>query len=155
MMSYKNINSHQGGFAIITAVFVLVIVAAIAGMMGTLIAHGKQENALSLQESRAYYAAVSGLDWTVSRLDSGQNCAGVEGTLAMGAGTLFGSQVVITCTAESFEEGSNTITIFSISSVASLGQYGPDSDPTSKRYGSGSRTEFVSRQLSSSVFRVD
>lgn len=56
------------GFAFVTAIFVLVILAALAAFVVTLVANASTGSMLAIQGARAYQAAAAGLEWARYRL---------------------------------------------------------------------------------------
>lgn len=129
----------ENGFAMITIIFILVVIAAIGAAMAKLESQGSQLNNLSIQESRAYYAAASGLDWAVTNIQ-GNNCVDIEGQIAKSASDLYGSKITIFCQQKSYTEGTQTIIIHSIRSQATIGVY-------------GTSPSFVSRQIESTIYQ--
>jgi MSHA biogenesis protein MshP len=60
--------SAQRGFALVAAVFIVVILAGIAAYMVSVSSQNKISAGLDLQGSRALQAARSGMDWGISRV---------------------------------------------------------------------------------------
>ena len=63
---------RRSGFALVGAVFLLVVLAAGAVVLARLVAAQQGTAALSLQQARAYHAARSGIAWGTARV-SGRN----------------------------------------------------------------------------------
>jgi MSHA biogenesis protein MshP len=70
------------GFAFVTAVFLLVMLAAMAAFVVTLVANASASSALALQSARAHHAAGAALEWAAYRLRD------PDGVLAPGATAL-------------------------------------------------------------------
>lgn len=66
--------SRAAGFSLLTALFLLVVVAGIGGYLVNLSVTQHLGSALAGHESRAYYAALSGLEWVNARISGGAGC---------------------------------------------------------------------------------
>lgn len=62
--------ASQSGFTLISALFLLVVVSGLAAYMVNLATAQHTSNALSIQHARAYYAAISGLEWAAFEIRS-------------------------------------------------------------------------------------
>src|SRR5512141_963987 len=92
----------QTGFSLVSAIFLLVVMAFLGAAMVTFSANQQKSAAMDVMGSRAYQAARAGVEYgayQVLRVDPAV-CAGATilpaGTLA---GTLGGFVVVVTCVA--------------------------------------------------------
>ncbi len=94
----------ERGFAIVTAIFILVVLAALGGFMVTIATSQQIGSALDVQGVRAYQAAKAGLEWGIyKRQRDGMACVTGAGTtnsfaLPAGATTLSGFRVTVVCT---------------------------------------------------------
>jgi MSHA biogenesis protein MshP len=61
--------SKQRGVSIITAIFLLLLFAALAGFMASLMTSSNMTSALDVQGMRARQAAQAGLEWGLFQLD--------------------------------------------------------------------------------------
>ncbi len=123
----------QRGFSLIAAIFLIVVLAALATFAVRIAVTQQETQNLSLLEMQAQAAAQSGLEYGANRaLKYGQCQSSVALTLA-GAG-LKGYAVVVKCTATPHFAGKNS---YALSSTASRGVYG--------------RADFVARQVSRTV----
>ena len=112
--------SVQQGFAAITAIFLIVVLAALGGFMLTFSNTQQLTSAQDIQGSRAYWAAHAGLEWGVGNvLRRAAVCPAASKSLPGGTDTFEGGfTVVITCSMLSYDEAGKTKTIFSFTSVA-------------------------------------
>lgn len=69
-------NSHQQGFSLVTAIFLLVVIAALGAFAVTLSTTQHQSAALDAMGSRAYQAARAGIEWATYHVS--QTAPGVE-----------------------------------------------------------------------------
>ncbi|MDY7547910.1 hypothetical protein QN360_14735 [Glaciimonas sp. CA11.2] len=138
----------QRGFALMTAIFLLVVLAGLGAVMVTLSTVQQTTSAQDLQGSRAYQAARTGIEWGVyqamkpeqTNLPSGQTpyvCPANPTTLSHLAGALTGFSVRVDCTSTTYTEGPNQIGAMQFIVTASLGT------PRS--------TQYVERQMSATI----
>jgi MSHA biogenesis protein MshP len=120
----------QGGFSIITAIFLLVVLGGLGTMMVTFFVGQQQSSALDVMGSRAYQASRAGIEWAafnVNQQPVGNQWLGC-GTLVpplFSAGDLGGDlssfSVTLTCSAASATEATATIWVYNLTSTASSG----------------------------------
>ena len=129
----------QKGFSLVTAIFLLVVLAALGAAMMTFFTSQQQSSALDVLGSRAYHASRTGIEWGAYQiLRNNGGCAAASQTLSAGtlAGTLSVFDIQVACTATAHSEVTATngnITVFSITSTATRGAAG--------------QADFVERQL--------
>jgi MSHA biogenesis protein MshP len=110
-----------GGFALVPALFLVVVVGLLA-VIAVRVTTAQQETAtLSMQQARALAAARAGIDWAAYNALNG-SCAG--GTLTLSAASLAGYTVVVTCVATAFTDGGGSYQSYSIGATATFGNYG-------------------------------
>lgn len=132
---FNKIKYLQIGASIVTAIFLLVVLAGLGAMMVSFFAVQQQSSALDVLGSRAYRAARAGIEWgayNVSITPAGNlwaGCAGfpgpAPGPVLFAAGAL-GEDLApfaanMTCTAASAVEAGNTIWIYNLSSTSTAG----------------------------------
>ena len=106
----------EHGFAAISAIFLVVVLAALGGFMVTFSNSQQLGSARDVMGSRAYWAARAGLDWGVASVTAGSACPAASTTK-----TIDGFSVVTTCSATAYSEGSTTRTIYTLKAVAAAG----------------------------------
>lgn len=104
-MSQPFPTQRQAGFALINAIFLLVVLAFLGVVMVTLSGVQSRTPVFALQGARAYHAARSGIEWGIAKIPA---CAGSADNS--------GFTVTVTCTP--------TSGIYVISSTATQGSYG-------------------------------
>lgn len=116
----------QRGFALASAIFLLVVLAALGAAMLTFSSAQHTASAMDVQGTRAYHAARAGIEWgayQVLRNDPGI-CAGsttvATPTVDPLAGTLAGFTLVVECS----QSTSGSLTAYAITSTASTGTTG-------------------------------
>ncbi len=122
--------SSQGGFSLISAIFLLVVIAALGTFAVTLSTTQQQSDALDVLGARGYQAARTGIEWaafnvTQSPVSAPAAWSGCKQPATPALGTLGGNlsafTVTVNCAAASFVEGASTIWIYDISAVAVTG----------------------------------
>ncbi|MCD6525956.1 MAG: pilus assembly protein MshP [Desulfuromonas sp.] len=119
---------NQRGFTIVQALFVLVVLALLGTYMVTLSTVQQSTVVQALQQTRAYHAARSGLEWGLARATTGVGCAGSFDSAE-------GFRVTVSCGQNDFTEGVLTYTVYDLTAVAV---------PTATPFGS---PDYVSRTL--------
>jgi len=108
-------NGHhpfQRGFAIIAALFLVVVLAALGAFMVSFSNTQHLTSAQDVQGSRAYWAARAGLEWGIVSAVSA--CPASPTSLTIDIFT-----VTVTC-AQSTYSDSDTVNMFSITAVANV-----------------------------------
>ena len=115
----------HSGFTLVTAIFLLVVVAALAAYMVNIRVVQQTTAVYGLQGARAIQAARSGLEWGISRaINPPNSCAAVSNFTDP---AFAGFTITVTCTQTAHTEGAapaGTINIYNLQSVASSGVYG-------------------------------
>jgi MSHA biogenesis protein MshP len=120
-------HAAQAGFVLPSAIFLMVMLAALATYMVTLSRTSQVSNALSIQGDRAYQAARTGIEWAawqVSIPAGPPPCPTSPTTLAPLGGVLSSFTVTVTCTPTPWTDGGNAITIYTVTSTATTGTQG-------------------------------
>ena len=132
---------RQGGFSLVTAIFILVILAALGAAMVTFSGAQQTTVAMDIQTARAYQAARAGIEWGAYRALQvpGFTCAGTPVSLSFTGTSLAGFTTLVSCTPSSHSESGNTLTLFEFTANAS--------------YGVANTPDFVARELRARVAR--
>jgi MSHA biogenesis protein MshP len=109
----------QQGFSIVTAIFLLVVLAGLGAFLVTISATQHLSSALDVQGARAYQAARSGVEWGVYQALRNSSCA--ASTPLTLTGSLSGFSTSVQCSSAPYTEGGNTVTVYQITSTASYG----------------------------------
>jgi len=113
---------REGGFALVAALVVLVVLSSIGAGMLRLSAAQRAGASGAILGARANWAAQSGIEWATHQAQSTGTCA--SGTLNLTEGALSGFSVIVSCTETLHLEGANTIRSLAIRSEASFGPLG-------------------------------
>jgi MSHA biogenesis protein MshP len=115
------VKDRQRGFSLVTAIFLLVVIAALGTFAVTLSTTQQQSSALDVLGSRAYQAARAGIEWgAYQALQNGGSCL-ASTPLAGLPNTLAGFSVTVTCTPTATTDGGAPITLYQLTSTASQG----------------------------------
>lgn len=107
----------QRGFAALAAIFLLVVLAGLGAFMLTFSNTQQLTSAQDVQGSRAYWAARAGLEWGLNRVVADSSACPVP----PGPFNVEGFTLTVTCTRNTYSEGSGTIIVFNFTSTAVVG----------------------------------
>jgi MSHA biogenesis protein MshP len=118
------------GFALIPALFLIVVLGALA-VIAVRVGIGQQQAVImSLEEARALAAAQAGIEWGAYQSVGGVgvtpqpgNCA-ASSTLDLAEASLSGFTVIVTCSVTQFANGAAIGYSYVLKSTASIGTYG-------------------------------
>ncbi len=110
------------GFALIAAIFILVLLAGVGSAMMNISATHQATASMALLGTRAYHAARSGAEWAVYEAVNSGGCPAANFTLNEAATT--GFDVVVTCSSTTHVEGPTSRDTLQIQSTASYGAFG-------------------------------
>lgn len=122
----------QRGFSLVTAIFLLVVLAGLGAAMLTFSTAQQQSSTLDILGSRAYQASRAGIEWaayqvvqasgatfsTGCRTIATQSAPQSSGALNLG-GTLSAFSVSVSCYPASAVENATTVWLYNITSTAS------------------------------------
>jgi MSHA biogenesis protein MshP len=115
--------SSERGFSLISAIFLLVVIAALGTFAVTLSTTQQQSAALDVMGSRAYQAARAGIEWGAYQVLVNNTCP--SQALTGLPNTLSGFTVNLACTPfSSYNEAGNTVNMYQLSSTALQGTPG-------------------------------
>ena len=139
---------RQHGFSLISAIFILIVLAALGAYMVTVGGTNRAASTAALQGARAYQAARSGIDWSaytiitaLNKTTARNNCNNLinGSSFTLSATGLSGFTITTTCrfTPHS-QQGTDNITVYRITSTATFGG----------TYGS---PDFIQRRISATI----
>ena len=129
----------QRGFAIVSAIFLLVVLSALGAFMVTFSTVQHTSSAQDVQGTRAYQAARAGIEWGAYQILRNTSCA-ASTSLTPPAASLTGFSVLVGCVEAAgspFTEGANMIRVYQLTATA--------------RFGTAGGTNYVERQLSAAI----
>ena len=116
----------QRGFSLVTAIFLLVIIAALVVYMTNLRVVQQTTLVYGVQGARALQAARSGIEWGIERAINGSSC-NPGTTFSPTDPPLDSFSIEVSCSSSQHVEGpaiSGTITTYRLESIATSGSYG-------------------------------
>jgi MSHA biogenesis protein MshP len=138
MSACRRDRGAERGFSLISAIFLLVVLAGLASYAVRVSVMQQQTVNLALRSAQAFHAARSGAAWAAYRAVSSGFC-GPGSTTLTEAGTN-GFSVQVSCAQSTHIEGASTIDVYLIDVLAESGLYGgPD---------------YVSRRIQTKVSRT-
>ena len=115
----------QRGFSLVSAVFLLVVLAALGVYAVRINTMQQQTVTAGLRAAQAFQAARTGVSWGAYRALAAGAC--VSGTLNLSEGATAGFSVTVTCSESSHVEGASTVRVYVFDVRAEAGAYGgPD-----------------------------
>ncbi|HEU0219924.1 MAG TPA: hypothetical protein VFQ98_03850 [Gallionella sp.] len=117
------------GFSLVSAIFLLVVIAALGTFAVTLSTTQQQSSALDVMGVRAYQAARAGIEWgayqvlPASTAAFATNCrvGATSQVVSPLPNTLAGFNVNVQCSATAHSEAAATITVYQLTSTATQG----------------------------------
>ncbi len=108
----------QTGFSIITAIFLIVVLAALGAFAVSMSRVQQMSAAFDELGARAYLAAQAGIDWGAWQVLRGAGtCAAATGSPAL-PGSLALFTVTVTCTSTSHTEAGTPVTLHQLTATA-------------------------------------
>jgi MSHA biogenesis protein MshP len=109
-------HSRERGFSIVTAIFLLVVMAGLGAAMLTFSTVQQTTSTQDLQGSRAYQAARAGVEFGLYEVTRRGVCAAT--TPVTLAGTLAAFSVTVACFTYPYTEAGHAVTVYQITSTA-------------------------------------
>lgn len=132
----------QAAFALPSAIFLLVILAALGAFILTVSTSQHMGAALDVQGERAYQAARAGIEWGL--FESARNTSCSSTTLTFAGTTLAGFATTVSCSTSSASEGGIPVTVDQITATACNQPTCPNSAPG---------PNYVERQITATLQR--
>lgn len=127
----------NAGFTLISAVFLLVVVALVAGYAVSIGSAQQADTSLALLSRRADFAARSGLEWAIARVINTDACP-ASGTSFSPAGVGISAFVVtVSCSSAVVTEGAASYSVYTVTVTAT--------------HGTESREDFARRTITAQI----
>jgi MSHA biogenesis protein MshP len=118
-------SKSQRGFSLVSAVFLLVVLAGLGVYAVRLNTLQQQTVTAGLRAAQAFHAARAGVAWGAYTALNGGGCG--TSTLNLTEGATAGFRVSVQCTQRTHTEGASTVRVFVFDVRAEAGAYGgPD-----------------------------
>ncbi len=117
--------NHERGFALVAAVFIVVVLALLGIMMVTIGGMQRATASAATQGARAYHAAQTGIEWGVFQALAAGSCFPSPSSFPLSGPGLDGFSVTVKCVATSHKEGGDPpYNVYVITSTATSGNFG-------------------------------
>ena len=123
MSPHAPMDRQQSGFALIPALFLIVVLGALAAVAIRVGTGQQQAVTMSLMQARTLSAAQTGIEWGAWQALKGGSCV-ASTTLILTEAALKGFSVIVTCAAVTFPAFPATNTSYVLNAAATSGVYG-------------------------------
>ena len=113
----RTLARRMRGIAIVTAIFILVVLAALGAFMVSISTSQQIGSALDVQGVQAYQAARAGIEWGLHRQLQAGSCVGAT-SFSPTASALSAFTVTVVCTPTPDPGGFGAPTVYSVSATA-------------------------------------
>jgi len=117
---------YQRGFALVSAIFLLVVIAALGLFAVTVSTTQQQGSAMDVLGSRAYQSAKAGIEWSIYQITKGgATCATlVQPTMPAGTQLSVFAVAVVCSSTGPYTDGAATFSVYQLTSTATTGVVG-------------------------------
>lgn len=122
---------HERGFALVAAIFIVVVLAMLGIMMVTIGGMQRATASVAVQGARAFYAARAGIEWGTFQAMPPTNSCVASSSFTLSVPGLNGLNVIVQCTSTQHRERNDTYNVYVINSTATSGSFG-DADYVSR-----------------------
>lgn len=123
---------RQTGFALVAAMFVMIIIALVIAAMMRMAGNQHGTNSLAIQQARAYQAARAGLEWGISSALAG-SCLSSKTLVMSGSNLSEFDGVQVNCGLQTYSEDGSTVRIYTLTASAQNGVPGGRPDYAYRR----------------------
>lgn len=117
----------QKGINLISAIFLVVIIAGIGIFMFNITNVQRQTSTFSIMSSRGLFAAESGVQWGIFAVLQTNDCSAFPDTFNISDGVTTQFSVTVTCLPSTHTENPDTYNVYSLVSTATSGSVGDPS----------------------------
>lgn len=107
------------GFSLVSAIFLIVVVATLATFMVTIGSVQQSTSTLSVLASRALFAADSGMQWAIRDVVANNACfTAPDDSFSLSGGITDGYDIRLTCSVTNVDEGPDNYNVFRLTATA-------------------------------------
>ncbi len=106
------------GFALLSAIFLVVIIAALGLFAVTISSNQQQSSAMDALGSQAYQAAKAGLEWGAYQATRAVPVCNATTTLTTPAGQLSVFTITVECSSTAYTDGTDLFSVYQLKSTA-------------------------------------
>lgn len=131
----RNSAPRQRGFALVAAMFVMIIIALVIVAMTRLAVNQHGTNSLAIQQARAYQAARGGLEWAIAKAVPAAGAGSCVGSTSvnLAGSSLAEFTVTVTCNASAYSDNGTALNIYRLTATAQNGAPGGRPDYAYRR----------------------
>jgi MSHA biogenesis protein MshP len=125
----------QAGFALVAAMFVIIIIALVIAAMMRMAGNQHGTNSLAIQQARAYQAARAGLEWGIAQAapaTGASSCAG-SALVNLAGANLAEFSVTVTCSVSAYTDNGVAVNMYRLTATAQNGAPGSRPDVAFRR----------------------
>lgn len=133
--SQPKLVGRQAGFALVAAMFVMIIIALVIAAMMRMAGNQHGTNSLAIQQARAYQAARAGLEWAIAQAAQpvgAGSCAG-SAPVSMAGSSLAEFTVTVACNVNTYSDSGAALNIYQLTATAQNGAPGGRPDYAYRR----------------------
>lgn len=121
---------QQTGFALVAAMFVIIIIALVIAAMARMAGNQHGTNSLAIQQARAYQAARAGLEWGIAQAapPAGASSCAANATVNLAGSNLSEFVVTVACSLNAYNENGVAVNIYRLTATAQNGAPGGRAD---------------------------
>jgi len=109
------------GVGLMVTIFFLVVLSAAGLYLFNQLNNAQRGSNYDINIARTYYAAFSGLEWGIYSTTHSLPCGSVAGPSVLNTFASYGVKVTVSCTTSNYTEGTNTVNLTKIISLAQFG----------------------------------
>ena len=113
----------QGGFSIVMAIFILVVLSLLGSYMVNLSGVQHATSTYAIQGARAYQAARAGVEWGIARISAGGVCSDITAASPISFADINNFSVSLACTSQAYSEGIENPVVYKITALSEFGAY--------------------------------
>ena len=120
---------RQNGFSIVSAIFLVVVIALIAGFLVSIGSVQQATSAFSIVATRAHFAALSGVEWSVHQVLANPlapTCFASPTSFNLGGAGTGNFVITAECTEAEVTEGPDDYSVFDLDVTAEFGVSGQE-----------------------------
>jgi MSHA biogenesis protein MshP len=114
----RSIIHRQAGFALVTAIFLVVVLAALGAFIAVVFSFSNSAQTMDIVGVRGYQAARAGIEWGTFQSLRPPNTCSATTTLNFPATSLADFTTTVTCTRFTANEAGATVTVDQITATA-------------------------------------
>ena len=113
----------MAGIGLMMAIFFLTVLSAAGLFLANQLNDSNTGSDYQINISRTYYAAYSGLEWGIYSALNALPCGSIAAPTLLTSFSSYGVTLQVSCTTKSYTEGSSTVNLTNIQSLAQFSTF--------------------------------